>query len=173
VLWQPYRQASAADDMMRSATVAPSPAAAEGTYRDVIQRFPGTPQASEAMLHLATLLTARGEHGAALQLLDRAALDSTTRARVPLMRAVVQFERGDTTAACTALDAARRTTLPADLDGRRQIDLYTPRCVPADSAVGAAAVAPANGTAPVGPPVRPDSGDTTRAPSRGAPMEST
>jgi hypothetical protein len=133
------------------AFTASSAAEAERDYLRVGVEYPLSRRAPAALLTLAQLEYARGDHGAAQRHFERLLLDhpnGTHVAKAAYWSGRLALDGGDDNRGCASLSVARRSVATDDVELLNQIEYHLARCTtPADSAVVAvvdsAAPAPA------------------------------
>ena len=150
------------------AVVAATAADAERDLRTIIVDYPLSPWSVEALMRLAQLEMTRGDMDQALAHLHRVIIEhpaSPERPRASFWIARVQYEQGQTAAACRQLADANRTAPATDVELHNQIEYWSARCAGVDTV----AVAPArtdtaksaNAKAPVKTPAAATAATTT------------
>jgi len=133
---------------------------AERDYRRLVVEYPLSPRASEALLQLAQLESARGDRQAASTHLNRFLLENKTspeRGRAALLLVRLSFEQNDPQHGCVVLARSLHEVPESEVELRNQLDYYSPRCENVDTT---RATSTANATAPV--PTDSARRDTTR-----------
>ncbi len=123
------------------AVVAATAADAERDLQTIIVDYPLSPWSVEALMRLAQLEMTRRDMDKALAHLNRVMLehpDSPARPKASFWIARVEFEQGKIADACRQLGDAGRTAPASDVELRNQIEYWTTRCNPADTALAAA-----------------------------------
>jgi cell division protein FtsN len=144
------------------AALAATTADAERDYRRLVVEYPLSPRASEALLQLAQLESARGDRQAASTHLNRFLLENKTspeRGRAALLLVRLSFEQNDPQHGCVVLARSLREVPESEVELRNQLDYYSPRCENVDT-TRTASTAGSNATSPA--PTDSARRDTTR-----------
>jgi cell division septation protein DedD len=139
------------DALYWRAVVAATAADAERDLRRIIIEFPLSRRSEDALLRLAQLEMTRGDNDQALAHLQRLVLEhptSAARARASFWMARVYFDKNDAPAACRTLADAERSTAPAQVEQRNQIDFWMQRCRGVDTAAVASTAPSASSSTP-------------------------
>lgn len=133
------------------AVLAATAADAEIDYKRIVVDYPTSPRAEDALIRLAQLEMARGNYDAALNHLNRLAVehpDSPARGRAGYWSARALFDKNDLQRGCAALTDALAHTAESETELRNQISYLNQRC--ADVQVSQPAAQP---TSPAPAPV--------------------
>jgi tetratricopeptide (TPR) repeat protein len=159
-----------AEALYWSGVLSATAADAEQAYRRIIVEYPLSPRMDDALMRIAQLEMARGQHQEALDHLARLVRehpDSPARARANYWMARVLFDEGDLPRGCARLADAGQRVASSDVELRNQIDYYAQRCLGVDTTGTAVAAA---GDSATGAPrtATPAARDTARVAPRPA-----
>jgi general secretion pathway protein A len=144
VAFWPERAQAGDEALYWSATMASSPASAERSLVELVQKYPASRRVNDALLELARLQMARGDRPTALATLaqlSQRAPDGVWHHRASLWTGMLQLDAADTMAACTTYAGSLADSVASDPLLASQTSALASLCTARAASDSAAAVA--------------------------------